>query len=204
MTSTFNQKTQISPLPVETTGQTANWSKLGISPRSIPHHTPFLPVSPGPHPLKSTRSRRSSESPKNSPSHYSIESDSTPFNIPFYTNITKKVLNEFYPKHCPNCNDHPVFSKEISTRPDVIRCEICRYQCSRLSYTPLNHFKLPLWMFGFVFYEALIQHPKVLTSTEIARRLKISYKAAALLKRRFQLLCSDLLAIYKDLTYRVL
>lgn len=59
-------------------------------------------------------------------------------------------------------------------------------------------------MFGFVFYEALIQHPKVLTSTEIARRLKISYKAAALLKRRFQLLCSDLLAIYKDLTYRVL
>ncbi|EMM87439.1 hypothetical protein LEP1GSC039_0944 [Leptospira santarosai str. 2000027870] len=59
-------------------------------------------------------------------------------------------------------------------------------------------------MFGYIFYEALIQYPKVLTSTEIARRLKISYKVAALLKRRFQLLCSDLLPIYKDITFRVL
>ncbi|MCG6195128.1 transposase [Leptospira sp. FAT2] len=132
-----------------------------------------------------------------------MEPDSSPFNIPFYTNITKKVLNEFYPKHCPNCNDQ-FLTKEISTRPDVIRCEVCRYQCSRLSYTPLNHFKLPLWMFGFVFYESLIQYPKVLTSTEIARKLKISYKAASLLKRRFQLLCSDLLPIYKELTFKAL
>ncbi len=152
MASILKQKTQIPPLPVETTGRTTNWSKLGISPRSIPHRTPFLPVSQS---LKSG-SRRSVKSLKNSPPYYSTEPDSTPFNIVFYTNITKKVLNEFYPKHCPDCNDHPVLSKEISTRPDVIRCGVCRYQCSRLSYTPLNHFKLPLWMFGYIFYEALI------------------------------------------------
>ncbi|XMT33761.1 hypothetical protein LIBAT_17385 [Leptospira interrogans] len=59
-------------------------------------------------------------------------------------------------------------------------------------------------MFGFVFHESLIQYPKVLTSSEIARKLRISYKAASLLKRRFQLLCSDLLPIYKDLTFKVL
>ncbi|TGM22408.1 hypothetical protein EHQ90_00400, partial [Leptospira stimsonii] len=57
------------------------------------HRTPFHPVSPVPQSLKSTRSRRSLKSLKNSPSHYSTEPDSTPFNIPFYTNITKKVLN---------------------------------------------------------------------------------------------------------------
>ncbi|WP_404820671.1 transposase [Leptospira yasudae] len=147
-------------------------------------------------------SSRTQKSPKNSHTHYSSSEDNSPFNITFYTRITKKILNEFYPKHCPHCDQ--ILTKEISTRPDVIRCEVCRYQCSRLSYTPLNHFKLPLWMFGFVFYESLIQYPKVLTPSEMSRKLRISYKAASLLKRRFQLLCSDLLPIYKDLTFKVL
>ncbi|WP_425529057.1 transposase, partial [Leptospira kmetyi] len=178
-----------------------------MSPRTLPHQPPFFTplnstsITPNSlHPKWSSRTRKSL---KNSHSHYSTSSENSPFNIPFYTKITKKILNEFYPKHCPHCDDQ-VLTKEISTRPDVIRCEICRYQCSRLSYTPLNHFKLPLWMFGFVFHESLIQYPKVLTSSEIARKLRISYKAASLLKRRFQLLCSDLLPIYKDLTFKVL
>ncbi|TGK19022.1 hypothetical protein EHO98_12040, partial [Leptospira stimsonii] len=52
--STLKQKSPISPLPVETTGQTTNWSKLGISPPANPHRrhrTPFHPVSPVPQSL---------------------------------------------------------------------------------------------------------------------------------------------------------
>ncbi|WP_425593114.1 transposase, partial [Leptospira wolffii] len=131
-------------------------------------------------------------------SHLGINKD-------FYLAITKKFLDNFYPKTCttPECENH-ILDKEISTRPDVIRCSKCHSQQSRLSYTPLHHFKLDLWMFGYVLHESLIQFPKVLTSTEISRRLKISYKAASLLKRRFQLFCSDQLPKYKDLTYNAL
>lgn len=56
-------------------------------------------------------------------------------------------------------------------------------------------------MFGFVFYESLVQYPKVLTATEIGVRLRISGKAASLLKRRFQLFCSQQLPVYKKLAY---
>ncbi|UZN08752.1 transposase [Leptospira santarosai] len=124
-------------------------------------------------------------------------------NIDFFTNLTKKILNDFYPKYCPNCPD-TLLTKEISTQPELIRCVKCRYLTSRLSYTPLHHMKLPLWMFSYVFYESMIQHPKVVTSTEISKRLKISYKGAALLKKRFQIFASQQLPKYKQLTYDVL
>ncbi|QHH49457.1 transposase [Leptospira borgpetersenii] len=124
-------------------------------------------------------------------------------NLPFFTNVTKKILNDFYPKYCPNCEDK-LLTKEISTRPELIRCDDCRYLTSRLSYTPLHHFKLPMWMFGYVLYESLIQHPKVVTSTELSKRLRISYKAAALLKKRFQCFASDQLPKYKQLTFDAL
>ncbi|EQA52430.1 ISXO2-like transposase domain protein [Leptospira kmetyi serovar Malaysia str. Bejo-Iso9] len=102
-----------------------------------------------------------------------------------------------------NCEDQ-ILTKEISTRPDVVRCPICNYQTSRLSYTPLHHFKLPKWMFGYVFYESLIQHPKVITTVEISKRLSISYKGATLLKRRFQLFASQQLPKYKEITFKAL
>lgn len=55
-----------------------------------------------------------------------------------------------------------------------------------------------------MFYESMIQHPKVVTSTEISKRLKISYKGAANLKKRFQVFASQQLPKYKQLTYDVL
>lgn len=124
-------------------------------------------------------------------------------NIDFFTNLTKKILNDFYPKYCPNCPGK-LLTKEISTQPELIRCEGCRYLTSRLSYTPLHHFKLPLYMFGLLFYESMLQFPKVMTSTEISKRLRISYKGAALLKKRFQLFASQQLPKYKQLTYDAL
>ncbi|MDI7166898.1 transposase [Leptospira santarosai] len=124
-------------------------------------------------------------------------------NIDFFTNLTKKLLFDFYPKYCPNCPD-TLLTKEISTQPELIRCEKCRYLTSRLSYTPLHHMKLPLWNFSYVLYESMIQFPKVLTSTEISKRLKISYKGAASLKKRFQVFASQQLPKYKQLTYEAL
>ncbi|OLY60496.1 transposase [Leptospira santarosai serovar Guaricura] len=124
-------------------------------------------------------------------------------NIDFFTNLTKKILNDFYPKYCPNCPD-TLLTKEISTQPELIRCEKCRYLTSRISYTPLHHMKLPLWMFSYVLYESMIQFPKVLTSTEISKRLKISYKGAANLKKRFQIFASQQLPKYKQLTFDAL
>ncbi|WP_086449149.1 transposase [Leptospira venezuelensis] len=134
------------------------------------------------------------------PKHYNPA-----LNTDYFTEITKKILNDFYPKHCPTpeCNNR-ILDKEISTRPDLIRCPQCRYLTSRLSYTPLHHFKLPIWMFGYILYESLIQYPKVVTATELSKRLRIGYNAASLLKRRFQLFASNQLPKYKKLTYEAL
>ncbi|MBM9579753.1 transposase [Leptospira sp. 201903070] len=145
----------------------------------------------------SKRSKKStSKSPPKKYKHAGIQ-------IPFFEQITKKILNDFYAKTCENCEDQ-ILTKGISTRPDVVRCPVCNYQTSRISYTPLHHFKLPKWMFGYVFYESLIQHPKVLTTVEISKRLSISYKGATLLKRRFQLFASQQLPKYKEITFKAL
>ncbi|MDI7212228.1 transposase, partial [Leptospira santarosai] len=159
---------------------------------SSPHT--FIPsaptkLPPRPQPLTSAQLREKRKNPA--------------INIDFFTNLTKKILNDFYPKYCPNCPD-TLLTKEISTQPELIRCVQCRYLTSRLSYTPLHHMKLPLWMFSYVFYESMIQHPKVVTSTEISKRLRISYKGAAMLKKRFQVFASQQLPKYKQLTYDAL
>ncbi len=59
-------------------------------------------------------------------------------------------------------------------------------------------------MFSYVFYESMIQFPKVVTSTEISKRLRISYKGGASLKRRFQVFASQQLPKYKQLTFDAL
>ncbi|TGM99462.1 transposase [Leptospira dzoumogneensis] len=59
-------------------------------------------------------------------------------------------------------------------------------------------------MFGFVLYESLIQYPKVVTATELSKKLRIGYNAASLLKRRFQLFASDQVPKYKALTFNAL
>ncbi|EQA44493.1 ISXO2-like transposase domain protein [Leptospira broomii serovar Hurstbridge str. 5399] len=72
---------------------------------------------------------------------------------------------------------------------------------SRLSYTPLHHFKLPLWVFGYVLEESYLQSPKVLTATAIQKKTGISYKTALLLKRRIQLFASEQKDNVRDLVY---
>ncbi|EMO91567.1 transposase [Leptospira noguchii] len=177
--------------PIVPETQSKNPTKMRIAPDLSFSTAKFSTLSkpPRPKPLTSAQLKEKRKNPA--------------INIDFFTNLTKKILNDFYPKYCPNCPD-TLLTKEISTQPELIRCVQCRYLTSRLSYTPLHHFKLPLWMFSYVFYESMIQHPKVVTSTEISKRLKISYKGAAMLKKRLQCLASQQLPKYKQLTFDAL
>ncbi|WP_061227272.1 transposase [Leptospira interrogans] len=221
-------KTSLSTLPNPSDRNLVTWSEICISHQTYPNRNgnqlfPIIPETQSKQtevkipqdlnlsitntftPLAFTKSSSKSPSrPKPLTSAQLKEKRKNPaINIDFFTNLTKKILNDFYPKYCPNCEDK-LLTKEISTQPELIRCEGCRYLTSRLSYTPLHHMKLPLWMFSYVFYESMIQHPKVVTSTEISKRLKISYKGAATLKQRFQVFASQQLPKYQKLTYDAL
>ncbi|TGM96694.1 transposase [Leptospira dzoumogneensis] len=188
----FNrEKSSKKGLQIQTIEEAQQWSKFVISPVTIAH-----------------KSRAQKEKSEDGKKNKSATNTSSKFKhagirIEFFEQITKKILHDFYKKKCPHC-ENQILDKEISTRPDLIRCRVCHYQTSRLAYTPLHQCKLPLWMFGYVFYESLIQHPKVLTSIEISKRLGISYKAALLLKRRFQVFASEQLDKYKQITFKLL
>ncbi|EQA80794.1 hypothetical protein LEP1GSC193_0337 [Leptospira alstonii serovar Pingchang str. 80-412] len=217
-------KTPLLTLPNQSDKNIVTWSEICISHQTYPNRNgnKLFPVTPktqseSPTEMKIPQDLSFSTAKISTPSAPAKSSRPKPLtsaqlkekrknpaiNIDFFTNLTKKILNDFYPKYCPNCPGK-LLTKEISTQPELIRCEKCRYLTSRISYTPLHHFKLPLWMFGYVFLESMIQHPKVVTSTEISKRLKISYKGAAMLKKRFQVFASQQLPKYKQLTFDAL
>ena len=119
-----------------------------------------------------------------------------------YTSLTVEFLSHLYPKTCPTCNI--TLTKTITTRSYVIRCSQCHHQSSRLKHTPLQDLKLPLYVFGWCLYESISRYPKVLTATEIQKRLGVAKNTATLLKRRLQLVANDQLPklnkrFYEDL-----
>lgn len=116
--------------------------------------------------------------------------------IEYYTHFTIDLLDRIYPKFCPHCEVK--MQGPISGRETGVRCKECHYQGSRTSCTPLAHFKIPLWTFGYVLLEAIQRYPGVLSSEEIRRRLGVSGNTALLLKRRLQVLLSDLMPTVKD------
>ena len=65
--------------------------------------------------------------------------------------------------------------------------------------TPLHHYKLPLWTFGYVFLEALQYFPQFISAAAIKRRLGVSKNASFTIKRRLQLVLNDLLPSVKAL-----
>ncbi len=109
--------------------------------------------------------------------------------IDFYTRLTDQILDHFYPKHC--CNER--LTSVDGKRETVLRCPRCHKQQTRLAGTPLNHLKVPRWMFAYLLKESELQYPKVLISAEIRRRVGVSSSTAMLLKRRIQLFTMDLL-----------
>jgi hypothetical protein len=90
-------------------------------------------------------------------------------------------------------------SGDVAARENAIRCSQCHYQTSRTAYTPLHHFKLPLWTFGYIFTEATQMFPQMISAAQIRRRLGVSHSTSLLLKRRLQLLLSDLVPAIREL-----
>ncbi|WP_235594555.1 hypothetical protein [Leptospira santarosai] len=117
-------------------------------------------------------------------------------NTDYYTQITKNLLSTLYPKSCPTCK--VPLSKEVSTRENVIRCPKCNYLESRTSGTPLEHLKLPLWVFSYILIESIELFPLGLSASAICRKLSVSKNTGTLLKRRLQIFCSDLIPLIKD------
>ena len=111
-------------------------------------------------------------------------------NLTYYTELTRNLITKCYPKQCPTCKIP--FTKGVSTRENVLRCSQCNCQVSLTKNTPLEHLKIPLWTFSYIFLEALHRSPLGLSSSEIQRRLGVSKNTSLLLKRRLQVFLSDL------------
>ncbi len=106
-----------------------------------------------------------------------------------FTDFTTWLLETFYPKSCPKCGSSSHYL--VKSREHKQRCSVCHTDYSRLSYTPLHGFRLPLWNFGYILYESFLRYPQVVNSREIRQRLGISNNGAYMLKRRLQLFASD-------------
>ncbi|WP_125169727.1 transposase [Leptospira saintgironsiae] len=116
-------------------------------------------------------------------------------NLTYYTDLTRNLISKCYPKNCPTCKIP--LTKGISTRENVLRCSKCNCQVSLTKDTPLEHLKIPLWTFSYIFLEAIQRSPLGLSASEIQRRLGVSKSTATLLKRRLQIFLSDLIPSIK-------
>ena len=86
----------------------------------------------------------------------------------------------------------------VARRETVVRCPECHAQTSRTAGTPLHHFKLPLWVFGYLLSEAMKTFPQMISAAQIRRRLGVSKSTSLLLKRRLQLFLTELVPIIKE------
>jgi len=121
-------------------------------------------------------------------------------NQEYYTDYTRALLLNLYPKQCPKCNGTEF--KSISTRETEIFCanRECKTHLSLTSKTPANHYKLPIWTFSYLLQEAIELHPQPLTVSHIMRKLKLtSRNSGTNLKRRLQILLSDLIPVVKEM-----
>lgn len=107
----------------------------------------------------------------------------------FYTALTDNLLGQFYPKFC--CKER--LTTTDGKRETVLRCPVCHRQQTKLAGTPLHHLKVPRWTFSYLLKESQLQYPKVLTITEISKRVGVSISTAVKLKRRIQLFSSELI-----------
>ncbi len=118
-------------------------------------------------------------------------------NVRYYTELTQELLTHVYPRACEKCGGE--LTKLVANRETVIRCGECHHQMSRTVGTPLHHLKLPLWTFGYLLTEAVQAFPQMISAAQIRRRLGVSKSTSLLLKRRLQLMLTDLLPAVREL-----
>ncbi|WP_225913389.1 hypothetical protein [Leptospira yasudae] len=116
-------------------------------------------------------------------------------NLDYYTDLTKNLIAQCYPKNCSHCKIP--LTKGISTRENVLRCSKCNGQVSLTKDTPLEHLKLPLWVFSYLLIESIELFPLGLSASAICRKLSVSKNTGTLLKRRLQIFLSDLIPSIK-------
>ncbi|MEI1280235.1 hypothetical protein V6Z05_18025 [Leptospira venezuelensis] len=164
------------------------WKVLGseVLP-SVPRNTEL----PRRHHLPTSKPTR--EKPLTAKDHFNNRFPN--LNLTYYTELTRNLLTKCYPKQCPTCKIP--LTKGVSTRENVLRCSQCNCQVSLTKNTPLEHLKIPLWTFSYIFIEALYRSPLGLSSSEIQRRLGVSKNTSLLLKRRLQIFLSDLIPSIK-------
>jgi transposase-like protein len=117
-------------------------------------------------------------------------------NTAHFSDLTLRLLAKAYPRECPVCC--VPMTAAVARRETAVRCPECHRQASRTAGTPLHHFKLPLWVFGYLLSEAMTTFPQMISAAQIRRRLGVSKSTSLLLKRRLQLFLTDFIPLIKD------
>lgn len=124
-----------------------------------------------------------------------------------YTLRTLTILKSLYPKGC-NCPKSQIEPKlnylRVKGRESIARCGHCHKQISLTANTPFQNTKLPLAYISYIIQDQILQYPKVMTSREISRKLSIPYKTAFYLKKRIQVMFSQLNETLQKQLYREL
>jgi hypothetical protein len=147
-------------------------------------------------PLHSHAPNSSAPTPQESHAKAKFSARFAGINTRHYSNLTLRLLARAYPRECPVCC--VPMTTAVARRESVVRCDECHRQASRIAGTPLHHFKLPLWVFGYLLSEAMTTFPQMISAAQIRRRLGVSKSTSLLLKRRLQLFLTDLIPVIKS------
>lgn len=135
---------------------------------------------------------------RHSPSPTKPPSTSSPNNLldhPTFSKLfqlrTLTILQTLYPKSC-KCENPNLLFLHVKNRPTVGRCSNCHYQVSITAKTPFQNYKSNLAYISFIIWDMINQYPKVMTSKEISRKLNLSVKSSFYLKKRIQVIFSQL------------
>lgn len=109
----------------------------------------------------------------------------------FFKIKTLKILKSIYPKSC-DCSNPNLLYLHVKNRDSIARCSNCHKQVSITANTPFQGYKSNLAYISFVIWDMVNQYPKIMTSKEISRKLNLSYKTSYYLKKRLQIIFSQL------------
>lgn len=121
----------------------------------------------------------------------------------FFKIKTLKILSSIYPKTC-DCNNPNLLFLKVKKRDSIARCSNCHKMVSITAKTPFENYRSNLSYISFIIWDMINQYPKIMTSKEISRKLNLSYKTSFYLKKRLQVIFSQLNDTLKNKLYEEL
>ncbi|WP_341476201.1 hypothetical protein, partial [Leptospira levettii] len=109
----------------------------------------------------------------------------------FFKLKTLTILNALYPKSC-GCKNPNLLFLHVKNRESIARCSSCHKMVSLTANTPFQGYKSNLAYISFIIWDMVNQYPKIMTSMEISRKLNLSYKTSFYIKKRLQIIFSQL------------